>query len=238
MEMDKITYYDELQKDSQAYGEHLDRLLIASMGIILATLGYGAAFYASSLAERAFRPFVEIGGVLLVVALLPSCVLYLSRSNVTPSPDRRALSPGLHRYCAENSAWWNRLRLHMLGAAWFTIFVVGALVVIALSIGTSASTISWQRSHVLGFVLALFAAGYTLYGYVHVGLWLFGRREKELRLRLVAGDVFDLGGYGLTRRQQTLLDATHASKAVALAARLRLCLPTSWAVPHFIQLRR
>lgn len=200
--MDKITYYDELQKGSQAYGEHLDRLLIASMGIILATLGYGAAFYASSLAERALRPFVEIGGLLLVLALLPSCVLYLSRSNVTPSPDRRALSPGLHRYCAENSARWNRLRLHMLGAAWFTIFVVGALVVAALSIGTSASAISWQRSHVLGVVTALLAAGFTLNGYVQVGRWIMGRRARGLRQRLAAGDVFDLGGYGLTRKRE------------------------------------
>lgn len=202
MTVDKITYYDELHRGSQAYGEHLDRLLIASMGIIVATLGYGAAFYASSLAERAFRPFVEIGGLLLVVALLPSCVLYLSRSNITPSPDRRTLNPGLHRYCAENSARWNRLRLHMLGAAWFTIFVVGALVVIALSIGTSASAISWQRSHVLGVVLAFFATSYTLYGYALVGQWTMGRRKRELRRRLAAGDVFDLGGYGLTRKRK------------------------------------
>ncbi len=62
----------------------------------------------------------------------------------------------------------------MLGAAWFTIFAVGALVVAALSIGTSASAISWQRSHVLGVVMAL----------------------------LATCDVFDLGGYGLTRKRE------------------------------------
>ncbi len=195
--MDKATYYEELQKRSQAYGEHLDRLLIASMGITLAVLGSGTAFYASSLAAQAFRPFVLIGGVLLVVALVPSCVLHLSRSNVAPSPDRRMLNPGLHWYCAENTARWNRLRLHMLGASWFTIFVVGILAIVALSIGHSPSGWAWEFPHVARVTLALIALGFILNGYRLVGRWIMGSRQKELRRRLDAGDVFDLGGYGL-----------------------------------------
>ncbi|WP_419921756.1 KAP family P-loop NTPase fold protein [Candidatus Poriferisodalis sp.] len=234
--MDAARHYDELQQRAASYGEHLDGLVTSAARFTLAALGSGAALLASGVIEDVYLPFVLAAATLLLVSLSLICVLYLGHPKVVPS--RVELDLEVHKYCADNSALWNKLRVSALGSFWVAIVIAAALVFLSLTIDHDEPLIAFDTVVIIGQVLALGAVLLVLYDFGRVSRYIFGRYPTDQRKRLRAGQIWDLGGYKpgeevrcrLARKWGKLLQSPRPQAVSTVAA--TSVQPDSTQMPH------
>ena len=115
--MDPAQRYDELQQRAHAHGEHLERLIVTTMGFILVTLGSGVAILSRSSSVQPYPPFIGMAAGLLVAALLSCSSTLVIRSNLVPRISRNAPDAETQKFCLHSTASWNKARGYTFGAA-------------------------------------------------------------------------------------------------------------------------
>lgn len=193
--MDTAQRYDELQQRAHAHAEHLERLIVTTMGFILVTLGSGVAILSSSTSVQPYPPFIGMAAGLLVAALLSCSSTLVIRSNLVPSISRNAPAAETQRFCLHNTTSWNKARGFALGAAWVALIYALALVFAAMAVESSTSVSADDLSIASGIALGAIGLLFPVSGFLYVGYRVFGRPSKDLREQLRSGRVINLGGY-------------------------------------------